>query len=109
MCESIICDFGHRRLVMQGDRRGLELPVVESTTHENAKIQPQRDEALKLDKRQADKGRRLMIEDVERVGRDNAAAMVRPAPKRTRTLEYGRNWYRQRRFLMNHRTAKAQN
>lgn len=69
--------------MVQGDSGGIELPVIESPTpRDHAHNRPQPEESLKIDKQQADEARRLVGEDMERLGRDKASAMVKPAPKR---------------------------
>ena len=79
----VVWDFGHCRLKVQGDNVEMELPVVESlTATDPEKALPHKDDSFNVNRQQADEPRRLLVEDVERLGRDDAAALVRPAPKR---------------------------
>ena len=89
LCPELVgWDFGDRRLMVHGDKRGLELPVVENvTTTDLGKPPAYRDESFEVHRHQADEGRRLMVEDVERLGRGDAAALVRPAPKRYKNFK----------------------
>ena len=74
--------------MVHGDKGGLELPVVENrTTTDLGKVPANKDDSFEIDKHQADESRRIRVEDVERLRRDDAAALVRPAPKRYKNFK----------------------
>lgn len=73
---------------MHGDRGDLELPVVESSTgNGQPKARSHNSGSFEDDKQRAEEARRLMLEDVERPGREGAAVMVRSAPRRYKNFK----------------------
>ena len=86
--ELVFWDFGRRPLKVQRDKGELELPVVANlTTTGLGKTPACKQDTFEVDKQQINEARRLMVEDVERLGRDDAAALVRPAPKRYKNFK----------------------
>ena len=57
------------------------------TTTDQGKAPTYKDDSFAVDKPQADEARRLVVEDVETLGRDDAAALVKPAPKRYKNFK----------------------
>lgn len=64
--ELVVWDFGRHRLIAQGDKGGLELPVVENVTVTDLRKTPAcKNDFVEVVKQLADDARRLMVEDVE--------------------------------------------
>lgn len=74
--------------MVQGDKGGLELPVVEDpTTADHRNAAPYKDDSFEVDKHQAHEAGILLIEEVERLWRSDGAAVVTPAPKRYKSFK----------------------
>lgn len=61
--------------------------VKSPAANSQTRAQSHKEETFEDEKQQADEARRLMVEDVERLDREGAAAMVRPVPKRYKNFK----------------------
>lgn len=85
--ESIVCDFGSQRISakVRGQSRSLPVKCQRSLT-EDERCEESKD-ILKQDRNEAAEARVRMVEDVNKLSGDDAAALVRPAPKRYKNFK----------------------